>query len=403
MNVKLSIRDVVNLFDNEIPLDLIYKQLQPLANNAGLIFSEPKLGSGYLQWNLPGTDWISFADANETQKASVAQEYEKRKDIIRSALNGASIERDLFIMPSEKFIYFRPKEAGWEIAVTAWGHKFPNTGGGGELDTWITKTVLQEVKIAFMWDGNAIPGFAFRLNGMERHTLAHGWYEMDGKLPVGTSYRIEPHTGGAYILTVENGKAEYVYDLTKYVQINITVLKDGIPLNDCNCEVSFNGIQSVTTGQQGSAMITKLMVCDETGVLRSQQPVCAVFCMGEVQQMTPDADNNVLNFVFRFESEVPKPQPPVPAPAPESEPVSDHEPENVHIQLQDYGGFPLPDLDFILSTKKKGAIELRTDSEGVCIVPKEWFTHKERIKVKFKISPEYQEKHDLHDKKIKNK
>lgn len=406
MNIKLKISEVEPLLDKKIPEQMVYKLLKPLADNAGLLFSEPVVGTGYLQWDLPGKGWISFSDADETQKAAVAQAYQQRKTAMRAAMTGSTIEQAVFTIPSEKFIFFRPKGNGWEIAVTAWGHKFPNQNGGGELDTWISKAALQDVRISFTWDGNNIPGFAFKLNGMHRHTLADGWYEMDGKLPIGSSYSIEPHTGGIFTLTVEEGRAEYVYDLTRYAKVNITVLKDDIPMNGCSCEIAFNGIHTVTTDSQGAAEITIPMVCDETGMLLPLQPECTVSCMEEKQQAVPDADNAAMDFVFRFKSELPPPVPPIPGPLPpdpDPDPEPEPEPENVYILLQDYGGFPLPDLDFTLITKKKGSIQLRTDSEGACIVPKEWFTHKERIKVKFKISPEYQEKHDLHDKKSKKK
>lgn len=56
------------------------------------------------------------------------------------------------------------------------------------------------------------------------------------------------------------------------------------------------------------------------------------------------------------------------------------EPEYVFIRLLDYGKFPLPDLDFVLITKKKGEVSLKTDKEGYCKVPKEWFTHKEKYR-----------------------
>ena len=402
MNVKLSINDIEQLFEKEISMEWVYKQLKPFAQNAGLIFSEPYVGSGYLQWDLPGTKWTSFANADETQKTLVAYEYEQRKAIMRSALSGSPIERAIFTIPSDNFIYFRSNGTELEIAVTAWGCKFPDRPDGGELDAWINKSELQDVKIAFKWADDNIPNFPFKLNGMDRITYAHGWYEMDGKLPVGTSYRIEPHTGGAHVLTVIKGREEYVYDLTQYVKVNITVLKDDAPLNGCNCEVAFNGVHTVTTDQQGVATIDIPMLCDIIGCLQPIQPECIVSCMGERQQDTPGANNELLDFVFNFKTEEPVPVPPAPSPVPDPEPPVPPVPpvpEEVFILLQDYGGFPLPDLDFTLITKKKGNVQLRTDDKGVCVVPKDWFTHKEKIKVKFSISPEYQETHDLHDKK----
>ena len=106
MNVKLKISEIEHLLDKKLSEEMVYKLLKPLADNAGLIFSEVVPGVGYLQWDLPGTGWVSFADANDEQKAAVAQTYKQRKAAMRSAMNGSPIEHAVFTVPSEKFIFF---------------------------------------------------------------------------------------------------------------------------------------------------------------------------------------------------------------------------------------------------------------------------------------------------------
>ena len=59
------------------------------------------------------------------------------------------------------------------------------------------------------------------------------------------------------------------------------------------------------------------------------------------------------------------------------------------------------ELSFFLTTKKKGRQTLMTDSEGMCKVPKEWFSPKEKMVVDFIVSSDYQKAHDLHDPKNK--
>ena len=73
----------------------------------------------------------------------------------------------------------------------------------------------------------------------------------------------------------------------------------------------------------------------------------------------------------------------------------------VRFTLLDYGGVPLPDLPFTLTLKKKGALSLKTDANGQCLIPKEWFVNKEKMRVNFTVTPEYQASHDLHDKRKK--
>lgn len=411
MNVKLHLGEVIPLLDKHISKKQIHQLLSPIALQANLLFSEEKSGIGYLQWDLPGSDWISFIDGDENQKSSVAQVYQQRIAVMRSALKGSPFETAIFTIPAEKFIYFRPQGNSWEIAVTAWGYKYPNQPGSGELDIYITKTILQDVMIGFQWADELLPNLAFRLNGFPRTTEEDGWFKMGGQLSIDSHFALELRSGQRFALTVEKGRSEYIYDLTQYIQVEVAVEKDEKPLENCTCEINFNGIHNITTNAQGFASLRLPMVCDAMGNLMHPQSDCIVTCLEETQKKNPVANNDVLNYVFSFNTKsedtaVPEPLiiPPIIEP---HKPIDNPDPPKqekfVTIRLQDYGGFPLPDLDFILTTKKKGEVSLKTDSEGVCIVPQEWFTHKEKMKVKFVISPEYQEKHNLHDNKSKKK
>lgn len=61
----------------------------------------------------------------------------------------------------------------------------------------------------------------------------------------------------------------------------------------------------------------------------------------------------------------------------------------------------MPNLPFTLKLKKKGKVSLTTDEDGCCLVPKEWFTDKEKVRYDINISSEYQNSHNLHDSKKK--
>ena len=91
MNIKLRLGEVRLLIDKRIPLEQICVQLQPLAKQTNLIFAEIQPGSGYLQWSLPGSDWIAFSKADNVQKASVARDYKARKNQLQSLLKGSSL------------------------------------------------------------------------------------------------------------------------------------------------------------------------------------------------------------------------------------------------------------------------------------------------------------------------
>lgn len=491
MNIKLQLGEVRLLIDKRFPIEQISNQLQPIAKQANLIFAEHQVGAGYLQWALPGSDWTAFSKGNEDEKNTIAQLFKERKAQMQGLLQGASIQDAIFSVPSENFIFFRQKGEQWEIALTAWGYKYTNKPFTSELDTWITRQDLQKVNIAFAWAGQNLPAYSFKLSGHTRTTSLDGFMYVDGALPVGSSYSIETLQGQCYTLTVEKGKSDYIFDLTQYCQIEITVYQDGNPLPDYTSEVVFGSNRTtLVTDMTGHSQIRLPLLNDALGQIVTPQPTCIVACGVESQQQIPSKNGDVLSFVFNFRTGIP--EPPIPEPPVPSErfvrikvevfkdvkpvanqtckilydgdthivttdkngeaffnlPVKDaasdllqetqtmcevvcedahqsktleentanltfhfdlpkeekpQDPEYVYVQLKDYAGVPLVDMPFQLTTKKKGRVQLQTDHEGNCEVPKDWFTPKEKMKIEFRVSAEYQETHDIHDTKKNNR
>lgn len=492
MNIKLQLGEVRLLIDKRFPIEQICNQLHPIAQKANLIFAGHQVGAGYLQWVLPGSDWTAFPNGSDSQKDIVAQIYKERKAQMQSFLQGSFLEDSIFSVPSEDFIFFRQNGDGWDIALTAWGYKYPNKPASGELDTWISKHDLQKVNIAFAWAGLTMPGFSFKLSGYTRTTSLDGFMHVDGLLPVGKSYPIETLTGSSFTLLVEKGKSDYIFDLTQYCQAEIIVCQDNIALSDYTCEVDFGGYHTtLTTDASGRTLVHLPLKNDSLGQITIPQPPCIVTCGVENQQQVPSRNGDILSFVFNFKKNVPEPpivdwfevpdkhvlvkvevfrgEKPVAdlsaellfdgnshilktnekgvfffdivlkdvfsqeieekRPACEVICADEHqskyieadttdlvfrfdlpakidlpkEQEYVYIQLKDYAGEPLIDIPFNLTTKNKGRMQLKTDHDGKCKLPKEWFTSKEKMKIDFTVSKEYQEAHDIHYSKKQKK
>ena len=304
MNIKLRLGEVRLLIDKRIPLEQICVQLQPLAKQANLIFAEIQPGSGYLQWSLPGSDWISFSKADNVQKASVARDYKARKNQLQSLLKGSSLVDVVFSVPSEDFIYFRQGGEGWDIALTAWGCKYPEIPATKDLDTYITKQDLQTVNIGFAWAGEKLPELNFKLCGYLRVTSTDGFMHVDRPLSVGSSYSIETLMGHCFTLQVEQGKEDYVFDLTKFFEVDIEICQDGVPHPNKICELNFNGnVHTLTTDQSGHSQIRIPLVNDPNGQIADFQPPCVITCNGETQQKAPSIEGDVLHFTFSFKTE----------------------------------------------------------------------------------------------------
>ena len=125
MNIKVTLGEVRPLIDKRLPMEIISQKLKPIAKQANLIFADWQPCGNYLQWSLPGTDWTPFTKGNEEEQATVAQIYETRKTLMQNALQGSPLKDIIFSVPSADFVFFRQQGVDWEIALTAWGYRYP--------------------------------------------------------------------------------------------------------------------------------------------------------------------------------------------------------------------------------------------------------------------------------------
>ena len=483
INEKHKLGALLPKISKQRSFDFYCSSVNPMAQKYGVTFVEMLTGAGYYQWRMNGDDWIKFSDASDNVKPFVAQQYEDKKYKIKAELGNAFFKDDIFIVPDESFIFYCEKEnSDYEFAIAAWGFKYPNRATGGELDYWVQKIPMQDVNIAFEWNGKKFPNIDFWFNNLPKKTEKDGWFHLGGKVPVGTKYNVVTPEKSSEVLVVEQEKADYIYDLTQYFEVEISALLDGNPLEGQVCELFYNqNTENLSTDSNGKVSLRLPLVCDNEAQLKPQQPFVKVLCREDSQEQTPTIKDEKLLFNFEFIS----PKPPEPETKiinieveicrddesiPNAECTISFNGENrsvftddngktsaqfsieitenqaglpsvsvvygekteskypsfnnneetlyfkfdettpppppveyVSFKVLDYGGYPMPDLDIVLTTKLKGEIPLKTDSEGGCKVPKEWFEDKEKINIKFTVSDEYQKTHDIHSGKKRKK
>lgn len=414
MNIKLRINEVINLLP-QIAAEQLHKTLSPIAQTVGVVLPPVKIGHGYYLWTLDGDNWQSFTKLDATQKAIIAELYQEKINSLNKHLAGSPLQDKVITIPSEDFIFTRPNGSSYDIALTGWGYKYPNKAPIVSLDTWVKHLDKEAVRIGFKWEDDLLPHFPFTLAGENRSTQENGWFQCDGKLPVGNTYQICTLNETSFNLIVEKNKQDYVYDLTKRGTISIKVLHDGNPVENAACNIAFrNKSANVVTDSTGTANLEIVLEPGADGGAIEPQPVCTVSYNDKTQEKVANP-HGVTDFVFEsFTEPVVTPEPPaepeppiVPEPPIEPEPPVEPEPpiepvkETVRITLLDYEGYPLVDMPFTIKTKKKGKVQLTTDNQGRCEIPKEWLTPKEKINVDFDVTPEYQTTHDIHRTKKK--
>ncbi len=406
MNIKIGVNAVTRVVDTKVPMEQVYKLVQTAAAGARIQLCPFTAGAGYLQWSPDGDGWVRFRDLDDTEKGIVAQDFTVRRQHMIDALKGAPLAGDILTVPSDEFLLVRHNGADYDIALAAWGYRYPDRAAGLELNSWKSNTKYQEVNIEFMWDGKPIPNMPFTLEGFAHFTDMEGIFHVDRPLPVGMRYRL--HTSGnpvpsaedhSFTLTVEQNKDRYSFDLTQLFDIEVVVTEDGFPLSGAECDVEFGGRhERLVTDVSGRAMLRLPLVRDIVGHIEPVQPQCVTTCRGRVLDYIPRFADESHTFEFDFEGEkVVVPEPPVVAeevPEPEKPVVPD--PETVTITILDYEGYPVADMPLKLKAGAKGVLDLRTDDKGTVTVPADMLTDRKKVNISFTVTPEYQESHDIH-------
>lgn len=403
MTIQFKLMELRPQLGNTMPYAQIYQQLLPYAQRAGLLMPNREEGYGYLQWSLPGDDWTSLNGTGEDIKATVVAVYNERHSALAEALKNVPMRDALLSVPSEREILFRRNGDGWDIALVAWGYKYPNQRPTGPLVGYESpKVPRQQVNIGFMWDGQLLPNVEFLLNNQKRQTGDDGLFHVDKPLEVGSSYEITYCGNMLWMLSVVMGQEDYVRDLTKYVDVVVFVTADEQPVAGETCTVGFSGKEhTIVTDDEGRATVRLPLVADSQGQILDEQPPCKVTCRDAEQMQAPDIHHDTLGFDFDFTVKKPYVAPDVEEK--EKEKPEQQTAETVHLRLLDYGGCPMSDLDFVLHTKKKGDVTLKTDADGHYAVPKDWLVPGEKVKIRLAISSDYQNNHDLHDPKKSKK
>ena len=410
MNVKLQQKDVFCLVNNyEQVYSLITKQI----NVSGLTFCKRQAGAGYLQWTLPDGDWTALTKAPDSEQELIRQQFYTMSQAVRSKFgSNEKLAQAVLSIPSEEHVFYQCDINGHlQLALTAWGYKFPDRPDGDNIKGRATPPVEQQmVRLCFVYDAEKLPNMPFTLITYKRITDETGLFTI-GMQPVGKELPVTTDDGHAFTLKVEKGLELYVFDLTEYVTIEVGVHKDGDPLVGASCSIDYNGH-------------AETFETDITGSVSVKWPFCkkGADCIVKMDDQVQSKAVSLPKASFLFEIVTPKepekpkepeepitPQPPITPPTPEEPPVntdlpveppvvSPSEPKMVRFRLLGYKGIPLPELEFTIKTKKNGILTGVTDDNGYAEFPANLFTNGERPKIKFTITKEYQKRHDIYAK-----
>ena len=294
MNVKIKADGVF------CPFEQIYEQCytglyQSMASTQEWIFTERKVGPGYLQWDLPGEDWTQLTTADPIMQLEIKSALHKRKlSIIQLGIVDESLINKILSTPDDSYVYFRKGASGaWDIKLTAWGYSYPvrvkPTSISGIIDPQITK---QEITLRMVYDGKPVAGKKFHINGYERYTNDNGELFIE-ELPVDYGFDVQVDDIVRHVV-IKPGETLEEFDLTKHTLIEVSATMNGVPYAGATANVSYNGKQlSLQLDANGRT-------CSSI-VLSPENDICTI-CIDDASESKPlTVETNTFTFALTKE------------------------------------------------------------------------------------------------------
>ncbi len=335
MNVKIKVTGVYCPFeDNYEKYYLVIKR--HLVSEDEQMFTERVAGHGYLQWELPDDGWRSLTDADPLLEQEIRAEYRRRQQLV---LNRFGDNQDMALkvlaVPDDSYVYYKiDAQNRIDIKLTAWGYLYPERI---ETDPIVADNgpvvVKEQVSIRFVYADKPMPKKDFVLNRiLPKQTNADGVYEI-GELPVGYQFDVEVDGRHRHI-TVLEGNGDICIDLTEYVDVQVSVQKDGAPFDGAKVTVSYMGRQMEPVCSGGVATVRM--------PLSLGNDMCVV--TADDRSLQRPLAGGIERFVFQFESPAPVP---VPGQGPVADrgqgPVADRGQVQGRVQDSDSDSVPEPD------------------------------------------------------------
>ena len=240
-------------------------------------FAKLNVGQGFFEWTFTcDSEPMILSQAPEDDAMVVWDEYNKLGEQVTRAFGENSIiAQRILHVPNEDFIYYYKDAAGMiQIVLTGWG--FANRRGPSVGP--IQKELPLEdpdpiINIGFMRDGEMVGDRKFLLSTAgqikpnELTTSADGFYHFDKTFKKGSEFSVTDQASGKeFPLKVTADQLDYVFDITQYATVNITVTLDDKPAAGKEVSLTYRGnTQTLMTDENGH-IATDLVLIDNEEV-----------------------------------------------------------------------------------------------------------------------------------------
>ncbi len=222
------------------------------------------VSKGYT-WVSPETGWAPLATASAAQEHAIKDKIEEVRLSVRQRLSSnPQLADKILSFPNDlgKYVFFKDSGEDLRILIAGWG--FSNSRRKYVIPDPVPITVpmVTESVIGFTIDGELQPGHNFTIltkSGTQKpcSTDADGLYRL-GQQKVDTKIEIrDSYSGKQFTFSIEQGKEQYIYDVTQYLNLRVSALEDDKPLTDTLVSVLYHSkTYSLTTSGDGLASLS---------------------------------------------------------------------------------------------------------------------------------------------------
>lgn len=289
-------------------------------------FADVIVATNSYVWSHAEGGWtsLSAAPADERNVAAAARDQLFASVRSKLASSTTATAEEFLTYPNDDYVFYKRLSDGTiNILLTGWGFRNQKKEENHTIKVKTDETTRQNLSLSFLDDGVPVPNRAFYFTTnqtLNRATTdAEGYYRLDG-VEAGKEIQVtDEKTRRSFTFTVEQGRADYGFDVTRRAEIVVLVREDGLPATDENVVLTY-GDKSFTaaTNAAGEARFN-IVYREESGNATAQ--------VRDKQQTFGPSDERT-SVVFDFQKPIePVEEPPVEEPVVSTINVSvrDHE------------------------------------------------------------------------------
>lgn len=228
-------------------------------------FARMKTTSNGYAWTSPETGWTPLSQADEAQAAKVLEKLDSLRQKVSHRLSAnPRLANGILTLPpdTDKFVFFKDEDGNIRILLTGWGFKNSRVDLHRPIKVKKDTTPRSVAKIGFAIDGEVQPSHLFyivTLAGKSKECLTDtsGFYDL-GEQKIGTPIQVtDAASGKKFSFTIEEGKGNYVLDITRKSNIQVSVFQDDEPKSGSHVEIRYHGREyQVDTDANGIASVS---------------------------------------------------------------------------------------------------------------------------------------------------